>query len=211
LQRKYFLSGIKTLFLLQQTCYFSSLNNCLKKIASILLLLVFLFNLFGYQFVISFLQYKADQKIESRIDNNEYDEASLIEMRIPLNMPYQERYTDFERHYGEINIEGKAYTYVKRKIEGDVLILKCIPNESKQQLKETSNDLTKANTGQDKENNTGKKTNSLLKVFGGDYDNNNQFAQSGLINLSVNTIFTSYAAALQTAVIQTPDQPPKQC
>jgi hypothetical protein len=183
----------------------------LKKIAAILLLLIFLFNLFGYQFVISFLQYKADAKLEFRIDNNEYDESSLIEMRIPLNMPYQERYTDFERHYGEINIKGKAYTYVKRKIEGDVLILKCIPNESKQQLKETSNDLAKANTGQDKENNTGKKNNSLLKVFGGGYDNNNQFAQSGLLNLSINTIFTFYATALQTAVVQTPDQPPRLC
>jgi hypothetical protein len=183
----------------------------LKKIAAILLLLIFLFNLFGYQCIISFLQYKADQKLESRIDNNEYDEASLIEMRIPLNMPYQERYTDFERHYGEINIEGKAYTYVKRKIEGDVLILKCISNEAKQQLKETSNNLAKANTGQDKENNTGKKANTLLKVFSGDYDSNNQFAQSGLLNSSTNTEFTSYAATLQTAIIQTPDQPPKQC
>jgi hypothetical protein len=183
----------------------------LRKIAAILLLLIFLFNLFGYQYLISFLQYKADLKLESRIDNHNYDEGSLIEMRISLNMPYQERYTEFERHYGEINIDGRVYTYVKRKMEGDMLILKCIPNEIKGQLKETANNLTKANTGQDKENNTGKKTNSLLKVFGGDYDNNNQFALSGLLNPSTNTVFTSYAVTLQTAIIQIPDQPPKPC
>ncbi len=199
------------MFLLQQTCYFSSLNNCLKKIAAILLLLVFLFNLFGYQCLISLLQYKADAKLEARIDNNEYDEASLIEMRIPLNMPYQERYTEFERHYGEIDIEGKVYTYVKRKIEGSVLILKCISNESKQQLKETSNNLAKANSGQDQENNNSKKTNSQVKIFSGDYENNNQIIYVGFINTPINKIFSSYTSTLQSGLIQTPHQPPRFC
>jgi hypothetical protein len=119
----------------------------LKKIAAILLLFVFLFNLIGYQFLIAALQQKVDIALETLIDNNEYDETQLTEMRVSLNMPYQQRYTEFERHYGEINIDGKIYTYVKRKIEGDVLILKCIPNTSKTLLQEAGNNYTASNNG----------------------------------------------------------------
>jgi hypothetical protein len=196
------------LFLLQQTGYFSSLNYCLKKFAAILLMLVFLFNLFGYQHLISFLKYKADAKLESRIDNNEYDEASLTEIRVSLNMPYQQRYTEFERHYGEINIDGKAYTYVKRKIEGDVLVLKCISNDSKQRLKETANDITKSNSGQDQENN-GKKNNSSLKIFSGDYDDKNQFCDLSLNDILKPVLSNKYSSALTDVLVKTPHQPPR--
>ena len=106
----------------------------MRKTAAILLTLILLFNLCGYRILINFLQQKADTKLETRIDNSEYDESQLIEIRVLMNMPYQQRYTAFERHYGEIEIDGKSYTYVKRKIEGDVLILKCIVNQSKEEL-----------------------------------------------------------------------------
>ena len=106
----------------------------MKKTVAILLLLLFSFNLFGYQLLLGVLQQKADTKLEFLIDHNEYDEADLLELRVPLNMPYQQRYTEFERYYGQISIEGTTYQYVKRKIEGDVLVLKCIPHHSKDRL-----------------------------------------------------------------------------
>jgi hypothetical protein len=169
-------------------------------------MLVFLFNLLGYQFLISFLQQKADVKLESRIDNNEYDDAQLVEMRVSLNMPYQQRYTAFERHYGEINIDGKIYTYVKRKIEGDVLILKCIPNELKQQLKEKSGDITKSNTGDTPDNS--KKNTSSSKVFAGDYDDKNfSYAFYSLNALSVD-YNSAYYQLTGDGYLDTLQQPP---
>jgi hypothetical protein len=193
---------------LHKNCYLSSLNS-LRKIAAILFMLVFAFNLCGYRFVISILQTKADARLEAQIDNSEYDESQLIEMQVPLNMAYQTRYTEFERHYGEITIDGKAYTYVKRKIAGDVLILKCIANESKQELRSTEDGIVKSNSGQDQDNNTGKKQTTSLKGFSGDYDDKNQFCDLSA-TIVLNQCFTArYNASLNDVLIQTPHQPPK--
>jgi hypothetical protein len=180
----------------------------LRKVAAILFILIFAFNLCGYRLVISLLQTKADAKLEVLIDNSDYDESQLIEMRVSMNMAYQARYTGYERHYGEITIDGKAYTYVKRKIEGDVLVLKCIANESKQQLRETADDLVKSSGGQDQENN-GKKSNSSIKIFSGDYDHKNLFSDLSSNGIVPLTLSTRYSSALADVLIKTQHQPPK--
>jgi len=156
---------------------------------------VLLFNLGGYRLLIASLQIKADAKLESVIDNRDYNEAELVEIKVSLNMPYQQRYTGFERHYGEINIDGKAYTYVQRKIDGDMLILKCIANNEKQLLKNTAADITKSNSGQDQDTNGKKQSTSLLKIFSGDYDNN-IFSLLPVYSASDKTTASSYADAL---------------
>lgn len=166
------------------------------------------FNLCGYRLVLAVLQQKADARLESRIDNNEYDESQLVEMRVQLDLPYQTRFTGFERHYGEIMIDGKAYTYVKRKIEGDVLVLKCIANESKQQLNKTADNQARNNSGQDQENN-GKKQTAAVKTFSGDFDDKNQFCNLDIAALLNKVQSVSYAASLSDVLILTPHQPPQ--
>ncbi len=180
----------------------------MKKITAILFILILTFNFCGYRFVISFLQNKADATLEAAIDNESYDESQLMEMRVALNMPYQERHTDFERHYGEIIIDGKAYTYVKRKIDGNVLVLKCIANQQKQQLKEKENAITKANSGQDQQDNK-KQSNSFLKIFGSDYDHKNQSYLLSALEVSINKYASAYAGSIKDVLIKTPHQPPK--
>lgn len=181
----------------------------MRKAASILLILILAFNLCGYRFVISLLRSKADARLEARIDNSDYDESQLIEMRVSLNMAYQTRYTDFERHYGEIIIDGKAYTYVKRKIEGGVLVLKCIANESRQQLKNTADNIVKTNTGQNQENNNGKKQSSSIKSFSADYDDKNPFCDITAADIANRIFSAGFSASLSDVLILTPHQPPK--
>ncbi len=181
----------------------------MRKIAAILLILLLFFNWYGYRLVLSVMQDHTDQKLESRIDNNEYDESQLIEIRVALHMPYQERFTDFERHYGEVNMDGIVYTYVKRKIEGDVLILKCIPNHSKQLLIKTADDLTKSNSGQSPDNPGRKQTNSFAKVFSGDYDDQTVFCSLSGMSLAGNIYISKFSSALKDILIKTPHQPPK--
>ena len=159
--------------------------------------------------IISILQNKADANLEVSIDNKDYDESQLVEMRVELNMPYQDRHTEFERHYGEITIEGKAYSYVERKIEGNVLVLKCIANQQRQDLKEKSDAITKANSGQDQQGNNNKQSNSFLKIFGSDYDDKNQsYTLAALFNLP-GSYPTTNPPALNDVLIKTPHQPPK--
>ncbi len=162
--------------------------------------------------VIDLLQQKADTKLEARLDNSEYDESQLIEIRVPMNMPYQQRYTAFERHYGEIEIDGKSYTYVKRKIEGDVLILKCIVNQSKEELNSIKNDLAKANSCTDMDH-SGK--NSQQKSFAknslGEYDDQFMIQQPASADNLTTAPFINFKSVLPEGVVKILHQPPKSC
>jgi hypothetical protein len=162
--------------------------------------------------VIDLMQQKADNKLEAQLDNSDYDESQLIEIRVAMNMPYQQRYTEFERHYGEIEIEGKSYSYVKRKIEGDLLILKCIANQSKQELKIIKNDLAKANSNADMDH-SGK--NSPQKSFAknslGEYDDQFITKQPITANNLIAVPFVDFKSAMPKGVATILHQPPKAC
>lgn len=162
--------------------------------------------------VIDLMQQKADNKLEAQLDNSDYNESQLIEIRVPMNMPYQQRYTEFERHYGEIEIHGKSYTYVKRKIEGDVLILKCIANQSKQEAKIIKNDLAKANSNADMDH-SGK--NSSQKSFAknslGEYDDQFIIHQTASANNLTVLPFSDFTSALPEGIATILHQPPKVC
>lgn len=179
----------------------------MRKLAAILLLLVLFFNLGGYRFIFTVLQSKADSRLEASIDDKEYDDTDLVEMRIALNMPYQERFTGFERHYGEININGKAYTYVERKVEGGVLVLRCIANHSRIELKKIADGWIKSNSGQQQGNSPEKI--SFAKLFNGEYDDKSQFCSLSLNDLPGKMLLADYSSALQRGTIRTPFQPPK--
>ena len=144
-----------------------------RKIAAILLICLLVFNWYGYRFVTGYFQKKADTQLEAKIDLNDYDESQLMEIRVALDMPYQVSSSAFERHYGEIELNGKIYAYVKRKIENGYLVLKCIPNTVKENIKNADNILFTANNGLDQEHN-GKSNSPLSNIFKSifsDYDN----------------------------------------
>jgi hypothetical protein len=208
--RKFFRGKIAvSSFFLPDSNYLGDSIAVVRKLVAILLLSLLVFNIGAYRLVITSLENKADSRLEATIDNNEYNDADLIEIRVAMNMPYQQRFTEFERHYGEVNINGKVYTYVKRKIDGDMLILKCIANSSKQELKKSSDDLAKSNSGQDQDNNGKKSAHSFAKTFSGDYDDKNQFCDL-LIHNSFNRVLTArFASALSDPLTITPHQPPK--
>lgn len=130
--------------------------TALKKFAAIFLILVLLVNWYGYRFITNHLQRQSDKNLEARLDKNDYNESQLYEIRIPLNMPYQNNSSEFERYYGEININGKTYTYVKRKVVDGFLVLKCISNTGKQDIQKMNTDLFKMMNGLD-QNQDGKK------------------------------------------------------
>ncbi len=115
----------------------------MKRAASILLLTILLFNWIGYRFVSHYFENKLDIAFESSIDKQDYDEESLVELRVPLNMPYTLSNTGFERYYGEITLDGVHHKYVKRKIENGELVLLCLPDENKTRLLDAKNEFFK--------------------------------------------------------------------
>ena len=113
----------------------------MRKIAAILLLIIFIFNWFGYRIVANYAQSVADRELEAQLDTDDYDISQLIVLKVPLHMPYQSNWDDFERFDGEIEVEGVHYKYVKRKVHNDSLILLCLPNESKSKIEKAKNNF----------------------------------------------------------------------
>jgi hypothetical protein len=137
-----------------------------------LLLALLLFNWFGYRLLSSFMEEKANRQLETALDNNEYDEAQLISIKIPVTyLPYYNNSPSFERIDGQVEIEGTEYKYVKRRIFNDSLELLCIPNAAMMKLKKVKNEFFQfvndlQHGGQDKNNNT---NHSVSKTFSTDY------------------------------------------
>ena len=180
----------------------------LKKLAAILLLALLLFNIAGYRILFNILETKATARLEHKIDAGHYSDDQLVEVQIPLNMPY---YTDkdYEAVYGETDWNGKHYRYVKRKISNNTLYLLCLPHDEKNAIVHAKNEITKAVSDLTTDNSSQKQTPSLLKLLISDYisDENrvlfNYFVQSGQSwHIKDISIYNPYTP-------QTPAQPPE--
>ncbi|MES1217854.1 MAG: hypothetical protein ABUT20_20275 [Bacteroidota bacterium] len=111
----------------------------MRKLFAITLLCAYLFNLAGYNLFFQYSINKADEKIIAQLDNNQYDDNQLVEVKIRLNLPYMSDGAGYERYDGDVEFGGVHYNYVKRKISQDTLYVLCIPNQSKTQLFKGSN------------------------------------------------------------------------
>ena len=101
------------------------------------------FNLVGYRWLFTAIEKKATANLEQKISSREYSEEQLVEIRIPLNMPYYSD-KDYEEVYGETDFKGEHYRYVKRKVSGNTLYLMCLPNKEKTSITNAKNEFTKA-------------------------------------------------------------------
>jgi hypothetical protein len=182
----------------------------LKKVAAILLIALLFFNWYGYRIVITIMSLSADRQLEAQIDNNNYDESELIELRVPLNVPYQNDNATFQRYYGEIEVNGKYYTYVKRKVEDGYLVLKCISNNSKAKIKAVSNDFFKMANGLAQDQ-PGKKQNTanFAKNFWSEYDDRETNFDIDIHSSLFKNFFPENAASLSDVCLSTPSQPPE--
>lgn len=145
----------------------------MRKIIALFFVVLFLFNFFGYRLVVQYLQRKVSTQLEVRLDNNLYEDSQLIELKVPLLLPYQTNWSAFQRYNGEIEIGGMMYKYVKRKMANDTLYLMCVLNTKKMHLETAKNDFFKA-TNDLTQNTDSKKTdnskNIAFKNIQGEYD-----------------------------------------
>lgn len=107
-----------------------------------MLLVLLLFNWFGYRLLSSILEENADHQLETAVANNDYDESQLVSIKIPVS--YLLNYSvpkTFERVDGRIEIQGTEYRYVKRRIQNDSLELLCIRNPALMNVKAARNEM----------------------------------------------------------------------
>jgi len=112
----------------------------IKTIAAILVLGLFLFNWVGYRLLTSFMEARADMQLQTRLDDNDYEESQLISLKVPItHLSYYHNSAEFETVSGKIEVEGVQYKYVKRRIFNDSLEVLCIPDAAAMKLKAAKN------------------------------------------------------------------------
>ena len=183
----------------------------MKKTAAILLTTLFLFNMVGYRFVFNYAQQQSDQTFIAALDNDTYNEADLLTIKVPISIPYQNDRQNFERVDGEINYQGKIYKYVKRKIENGQLVLLCLPDHNKMRLQSAKDDFFK--TANDLvQNNQSKKSdhskNTSFKNLASDYINETLINDNLLFSVTLPVSVTKKAPHLPSSPHLSPEQPP---
>jgi len=181
----------------------------MKKLAAIFFLSLFLFNVIGYRLVFYFVQKQADETVVAKLDNSDYNDKDLITIKVPLQLPYQTNWKEFERVDGEVNFDGKIYKYVKRKIEDGQLVLMCLPDEHKQSLQTARDDFFKLANDLTASSSSKKQSNAFsIKNVLGDYDKQHvEYTSDAVIGYA--TYETPTNASLKSRPFHnTPEQPP---
>jgi hypothetical protein len=106
----------------------------MKQAVAASLLLVQLFTLGGYRLLFRGFEHRAERRMAARIDDSRYDERLLREIRVPVNLPYQIDWPDFEPYSGDIEIGGVHYSYVKRRLVRDTMVLLVLPNTDRMRV-----------------------------------------------------------------------------
>jgi hypothetical protein len=145
----------------------------------------------GYRLLVNYAMDKADENFESRLDRGHYNESELITVKVPLNLPYETNWKEFERVNGEMNVNGIVYKYVQRKVYNDTLILQCIPHHEKTELEQKASDyFGKVN---DLPGNDNSKKTEVFKQLANDYDFYTSAESLNLLNN--NTVYNIISAA----------------
>jgi hypothetical protein len=159
----------------------------------------------------NYAQHQSDTRLQASLDNEEYNEADLFTIKVPLSVAYQVDREDFERVDGEVNYLGKIYKYVKRKMVDGQLILLCLPDDNKMQLEAAKTDFFK-NTNDLTQANHSKKTNhskaGIFKNLLGDYVTNTSDHTTALQILPQTHRVLKHLDQLPTSPHNSPEQPP---
>jgi hypothetical protein len=112
-----------------------------RSLAAILLMGLLLFNWLGYRVLDNIAENDAAHRLEARLDRQQYDAHQLILIKVPVtHLAYYNSSATFERAYGEIDLNGVPYHYVKRRIYNDTVEMLCIANQVAYKLRQFGND-----------------------------------------------------------------------
>ena len=98
------------------------------------MLFVVLFNLGGYSLFFQYMINRSDSRIINQINNNHYHNSDLVEVKIPVNLPTLQDWTEFETISGQVQFKNNKYNYAQIKMTRDTLYLLVIPNHARTKL-----------------------------------------------------------------------------
>lgn len=95
----------------------------MRKVAAIILLLVFVLYHLGYYGIYMGRRYQLEQSWQHRIDHNKPENQQLLQASIPIALPYSHDQADFQPASGTVEIEGKFYRIVKQRYAKDTVYI----------------------------------------------------------------------------------------
>lgn len=171
------------------------------------MLTVLLFNSIGYRIVSTILANRSDAMLDAKIAAESIDESQLVEIRIPLNLPYHTAWNDFERHTGEVEVNGRYYKYVKRKVIVDSLILLCLPNNDKSMYESSRDKIFKLvnNLKSPLEKNVS----SIYKNIISDYLQKDNTITLSVLPIAIKLIYSYNLSFFSKVSLEKPVKPPE--
>lgn len=176
----------------------------LKRLISVALLGVFLFNIVGYYGVYEVLKVSADRGLRDRLDADNFSESEAITFKVPLSIPYQTN-SDFERVDGDFKKDGKFYNLVKQKIENDTLIIVAVPDHAEATLFESLVDFVQLNT----DNPISQKAGKLIETFAKDFICSYSSITTASFGWIMERSYTEVQTPLATVVLSINTPPPQ--
>lgn len=137
-----------------------------KKIGSVVLVLLVLLNVLGYYGIFMGLDYQNNRSMLKKLDAGIYDGQDEITIKFPLAIPYLSDAADFERVDGRFEHEGQVYRKVRQRYSQDTLTVVCVKDHTGTQLHQALKSYLKtfsdkhADSGQ-----TSKTSFTLIKAY----------------------------------------------
>lgn len=183
----------------------------MKQLTALFFIMLFLFNLAGYRLFFHYIQKKADVQYELSLERKVYDESQMLTLKVDLDMPYLAENTEFERVDGEITVDGQIFKYVKRKIHNGQLVLLCLPDKKKTQLRSAreeyfflSNSLVSNSSAKESAPKA-----PLIKNIASDYDQQHFITTPGCLPSIILHDHPANEALSLSASADMPTQPPE--
>ena len=176
-----------------------------KRLISIVVLVIFLLNVLGYYGVLIGLRINSGAQLTQRLDSDMYDLGQTVTFAVPISMPYSVDMPDYERVDGEFERDGEIYRLVKQKLVKDVLYIVCIKDSKSTAINNALEEYVQSFAGQHKDGSQKIVAPNLIK----DYVNTEVVLYPAVAGLETEVVRTSppqhFFDSYIPSVIQPPD------
>lgn len=165
----------------------------------------------GYRSVLSYLESQSEDHFQAALYENQYDEASLIHLKLAANTPYNSNSGEFENTEGTIELKGITYHFVKRRFFKDSLELLCVPNIDKLSVRNARDVFFRLAYQYDQKDGSQKTSanHSQSKFAVTDFTNDHFFTWQFTNEVPQTVHFRMNKAALLVAYIDLLERPPR--
>ena len=115
----------------------------MKRVISILLVLLLLLNISGYYLILLGLSIH-DREQSLKLLNDQYSGSDAIIIKLPFSLPYSQNDKSYESANGKFLYHGETLRIVKQKMMNDTLFIVCIRDHVEGKIRMQMNDLAKS-------------------------------------------------------------------